>query len=405
ATVNPGTGNTVTINTNVTTSGTVSLQSGTLNIGAGNTLTLNSAITSTGGTLTSAANGTVSYNQGTNGQIVLSASYGNLTFSNFNKVLTNATINIAGTFTPGSASGHTLTGSTFNFNGGAQNIPAFTFNNLTISGTANNTLTGTVIIGNAGTGTLNLDGRNLLLDGKNININGPLSGTGLFTLASGELITIGGSGALGNNLSFSNPNQEILGLYIDRTGQTINFGSNATVYGLNLTNGTLGLNGNSLTLTGAVDVVSGDIAGNSASSITFASGSSGTLKLNNSANTLGNLTVNNNDVISLGSNVTISNSLNIASGVLSIGANTLTIDGTMTGDGSLRGSSTSNVSITGTGAFGTLKMDQTTDESSNMLNNLSINRTSSGSVNLGNNKLIINGTLTLSQGDFNIGSN
>src|SRR5207253_11475385 len=56
--------------------------------------------------------------------------------SNFNKTLASSgTIGIAGTFTPGTATGHTVTGSTINFNGaGAQSVPAFTYNNLTVSG-------------------------------------------------------------------------------------------------------------------------------------------------------------------------------------------------------------------------------------------------------------------------------
>lgn len=67
---------------------------------------------------------------------MLAANYGNLTFSNFAKVLpSSGTIGVAGTFTPGAGSGHTITGSTFDFNGaGAQTVPAFSYNNLTISG-------------------------------------------------------------------------------------------------------------------------------------------------------------------------------------------------------------------------------------------------------------------------------
>src|SRR5439155_464356 len=110
---------------------------GTLAIGA-NTLTLNAGVGATGGTLSSDAAGTVSYNQASSGQSVLAGSYGNLSFSNFTKVLASSgTIGVAGTFTAGSVTGHTVTGSTINFNGsGAQSIPAFTYNHLTISGAA-----------------------------------------------------------------------------------------------------------------------------------------------------------------------------------------------------------------------------------------------------------------------------
>jgi len=121
---------------NVTVLNGLSLNAGALGVGT-NTLTLNGAASFGAGTLTSSATGTVNYNQQSNGQAtVLAANYGNLTFSNFNKTLASSgTIGIAGTFTPGTATGHTITGSTINFNGaGSQNIPGFNYNNLTSSG-------------------------------------------------------------------------------------------------------------------------------------------------------------------------------------------------------------------------------------------------------------------------------
>jgi hypothetical protein len=122
--------------TTLTLNGSLTLTAGTLGVGT-NTLTLNGAVSTGGGTLTSSTTGTVNYNQGSNGQAtVLAANYGNLTFSNFNKTLASSgTIGIAGTFTPGTGAAHTITGSTINFNGaGSQNIPGFTYNNLTSSG-------------------------------------------------------------------------------------------------------------------------------------------------------------------------------------------------------------------------------------------------------------------------------
>src|SRR5207244_6749909 len=71
---------------NVTVGGALALSSGTLAVGS-TTLTLNPGSSSTAGTLSSGPAGTVSYNQGTTGQSVLAANYGNLTFSNFTKVL------------------------------------------------------------------------------------------------------------------------------------------------------------------------------------------------------------------------------------------------------------------------------------------------------------------------------
>ena len=100
------------------------------------TLVINDGSLVGAGSITSNANGTVNYNQSSDGQNVRAFNYGNLTFSNFNKVLEpTGPIGIAGVFTPGLATGHTIAGSTVNFNGtGAQTVPAFNYNNLTISG-------------------------------------------------------------------------------------------------------------------------------------------------------------------------------------------------------------------------------------------------------------------------------
>jgi len=128
----------VTLNANATANGSLSLTaSGALSIGA-NLLTLNGAVTCSSGTISSAASGTVIYNQGSDGQNVCPGSYGNLTFSDFNKILqSSGWISIAAAFTPGSATGHTVTGSTVNFNGTtAQTIPAFNYNNLLVSNTS-----------------------------------------------------------------------------------------------------------------------------------------------------------------------------------------------------------------------------------------------------------------------------
>ncbi|HKP45404.1 MAG TPA: hypothetical protein VJT50_02290, partial [Pyrinomonadaceae bacterium] len=134
-----------------TVDGVLTLTAGALNVGT-NTLVINNGSSVGAGSITSAATGTVNYNQGTPGQNVLAFNYGNLTFSNQNKVLASAgTIGIAGVFTPGTATGHTITGSTINFNGsGAQTIPAFNYNNLTSSSTGGRTLANAGTVGVAG---------------------------------------------------------------------------------------------------------------------------------------------------------------------------------------------------------------------------------------------------------------
>lgn len=96
--------------------------------------------------------------------------------------------------------------------------------------------------------------------------------------------------------------------------------------------------------------------------------------------------------------------LSSTSDIIDLNGKTLTI-GTasvacsISGSGYFRGSSSSNIIINGTGAFGTVNFDQTTDGLTNMLGSFTINRTSSGSVTLGN-KLIVGTACTLTSGQL-----
>jgi hypothetical protein len=73
-------------------------------------------------------------------------------------------------------------------------------------------------------------------------------------------------------------------------------------------------------------------------------------------------------------------------------------------NGSIRGSSSSSMSILGVGALGTIRFDQTTPGTTNALNNFIVNRTSSGSVVLAN-PIAVSNTLTITNGNLNLGTN
>jgi hypothetical protein len=130
---------------NVTVNGTLTLTSGALGVGT-NTLILNNGTAATGGSLTSAATGTVNYNQSSNGQSVLNANYGNLTFSNFNKSLPTAFVGVANVFTPGSGT-PSVVGNVIVFNGAsAQAIPVFPYAGLALNNAAGATLAGNTTV-------------------------------------------------------------------------------------------------------------------------------------------------------------------------------------------------------------------------------------------------------------------
>ncbi|HEY5074692.1 MAG TPA: hypothetical protein VII34_08355, partial [Pyrinomonadaceae bacterium] len=160
----------VNLSNNETVGGTLTLTSGALGVGTTNTLTLNGAVAFTSGTITSGATGLVNYNQGSNGQNVAPGSYGNLTLSNFAKTLPNGgTVKIAGTFTAGATGGHTVTGSTVEFNGAsAQTLPAnfATYNSLTINNASGVSLGGNVTVN----GLLTLTSGNVTTNANTLSI-------------------------------------------------------------------------------------------------------------------------------------------------------------------------------------------------------------------------------------------
>src|SRR5215213_2641330 len=163
---------------------------------------------------------TVNFN-GAGAQTIPALNYGNLTSSSTGArtLASSGTIGIAGTLTPGT-NAYTVAGSTLNFNGlGAQTIPAFNYNNLTISGarTTNNvTLASTGTIGVAGvfspsatftTGTYVITGSTFEFNGTvaqtipafNYN-NLTSSSTGGRTLASTGTVGIAGAFTPGTNV-------------------------------------------------------------------------------------------------------------------------------------------------------------------------------------------------------------
>jgi hypothetical protein len=230
-------GNGVTLDSGTATvNGLLTLANGVLDVGAApRVLVINNGVSVGSGTLTSAATGTVNYNQGTNGQSVIAGTYGNLTFSNFNKSLAGiGTIFVAGTFTPGTAVGHTIAGSTINFNAtaNAQTIPAFNYFNLSTSNNhGNNNIT--------------------LVNGGTIGIAGAFSPLATFSGGAGYVITnntVDYNGSLSqtiaafnyNNLTSSNTGARTL-----QNGGTIGIAA-AFTPGANLytvTNSTVNFNG------------------------------------------------------------------------------------------------------------------------------------------------------------------
>jgi hypothetical protein len=322
--------------------GTLTLTSGTLGV-ASQTLTLNNATSVGAGGLSSNTNGTVNYNQGADGQTVLAANYGNLTFSNFNKTLPGSTTGIAGAFTPGNATGHTITGNTIDFNGSsAQNIPAFTYNNLTSSSTGARTLAGSGIIKIAGAFT---PGTNAYtITGSTVECNGAgAQGIPTFTYNNlsitgargGAVVTLAGSGIIKIAGTF---NPSATAVSYTTTGSTIEYNGSGSAQALPSTFTTY----NNLTLSNAAGVngfnsPTLNLTGNWTNNGSTFNAGAGTTNFNGtatqsiggtSATTFNHLTNANTAGISLGTNETVGGILALTSSDITTGANTLTMPAT-----------------------------------------------------------------------------
>lgn len=209
-------GGTITLASDLTINNDLSITSANLDVGS-NTLTLNSNTNVSSGAIESNVDGTVVFNQPSDGQNVPAGTYGNLTFDNFNKTLASSgTTSVAGTFMPGTATGHTITGSTILFNGTAQTIPDFTYNNLTINGGTSVTAGDFDIEGDftnngtfdAGSGLVTFGGstaqtiigtvgfNNIQMD-NNVNNDGAMSLVGILTLGSAVTFDADGSTDIG----------------------------------------------------------------------------------------------------------------------------------------------------------------------------------------------------------------
>lgn len=112
---------------------------------------------------------------------------------------------------------------------------------------------------------------------------------------------------------------------------------------------------------------------------------------------LNDVSVDTNKVLQLAQNATFRNLTLHNGSSIKLNGKSLKITGDITGSGNISSTPTSNLTLTGSGSIGAIYFDQTTLGTTNVLQNLTINRTGSGSVVLGNN-ISINGVLNIASG-------
>ena len=320
---------TKTLSGNIVVASTLTLSAGTLAV-SNKILELDGDTSVSSGAL-DASSGTVDYFQSSSGQHIIAADYFILAFNNQNKILPGAIIGILDTFTPSSATGHTITGSTFDFKktSGSETIPAFNYFNLTSSGGTNSrTLASSGVIGIANVFTPGGDA--YTVTGSTIEYNG----TSAQTMPSSR-------GFNYNNLTINNP----AGVTApDLSGQTASIAST-----LSLKSGSFTLNtGNGVTLANGatIDRSNGSISAAPAfgTSVNVRyTGTSNTTtgpEIPTSTSVLNNLTINDAAGVTLGTNAQVNGTLtfSVDNGLLTTSTNTLTLgsSGVTSGAGSLR---------------------------------------------------------------------
>lgn len=347
------------------------------------------------------------------------------------------TLNVSGTFTKSNTGTANMSASsgigTLNLQGDLIITDGTLTETSSGSGTIN--LTGTTLQTFTNTGILSNTINFIVDDNAIVNLGtDALTGTGNFTANTGSEVRLGStnaSGAISGNIQVSGTktfNDGVTLIYNGSSAQFIgaNHPSNAVATVVNnasgvtlasdvafggditLTSGNLAVNGNTITINAGLTANSNNIlVGTGSSIILNGSGAFGTFPFSTGVHTFTNFTLNRTSgSVTFANDITLTGILDLAAGDLIFNNQTLTLNGTVTGSGSLSASSasTSNLEIGGSGALGTIRFNT----SNNTLNSFSITRISSGSVTLTGTLNIVsglnlnNGTLDNSGGIINM---
>jgi len=321
---------------------------------------------------------------------------GVLTLTNGQLIIGNRTLTLNGTVTrsAGGLTGSPTSNIIYGGSGASTILPGVELGELTINRPAGTTITlaGNVTI----QGTFYMTNGSFALGSYSLTYGSAASlrynGSVSQTTSSNEFPSTGGP----QNLIIANNSG--VSLHAGRTiPQTLN---------LDLGNFSIG-NNNTLTLNGTIIDGPGTLVGGSLSHIIF--GGTGVSTALPSVQ-LGNLTIDRSAGITLGGSVTTSGTMYLIQGTLSIGFNTLTINGSINQtSGTLVGGINSDIVFGGTGASTQLPEIE--------LRNLTINRSSgitmggnvtvhgslilqSGACSIGNNLLTINGSINTTSGSL-----
>ena len=356
---------------------------------------------------------------------------GNLIFTNttidggsglFSTILLSGDLTYVGTVTP-PADANSITLSTNGTAGGTQTIigAGNTLRWFRIQSTTANTIllstnggSGNLHVGNGSGGGITLvDGSILNMNGNDFTLFSSAGSTPAFILNSTASISTTastdftiertGNGNLGT-LRFTSGSNTIGNLTLKHIGITNNLlflGSALAINGtLTLTTGVLSVGANTLSLNGSINRSSGFIdASNAAATIVFGGSSSQNIPASTFSGNIANLTLNNGSGLSTGQNLTIASGLSLTSGTLTVGANTLTLNGSINQTtGNIDASNASATVVFGGSSAQSIPASTFTGN----INNLTLNNSAGLSIS---QDLSVVGALTLSSGKLTLGTN
>jgi hypothetical protein len=371
--------------------GSASTINGTLSINAGGFVSTNAPIYASGSTLKYNSGGT--YGRGTEWSATSAAGY-----PHHVQISTGTILDLGAN--SGTATARQIAGDMTIDNDGAATL-SMALNPMTAALTVKGNYFnyGTTILSSLSGGDLILEGN--LTDNATFTANG----RAIFFQGSNTQSIYSSDNPLDIDVArFNKTGGEVLllqNLLIDETADPVQF-AGTSILNLNGYTATFGKTGTTSSIT--MNTTSA-IKGSANSHLTiYGDGAFGAINFDQTGtnNQLGNLLIQRSSgSVTLGNAVTINGSLTLSSGKLIIGAYTLTLSGTvasMNETNCLVGSSTSNLTVNGTGTLGTLYFDQTTPGTTNYLNAFTLNRTSSGTMNLANNLQLA--SLTITNGEF-----
>lgn len=294
--------------------GSTSVSAGTLQLSrsGGNTLPATNNVTVNGGTLKVSTNQTLNNLSVTSGILVIDV---------------GVTLTINGTYTGGGTitNNGSIVLNTTSFPGSSSTISSM--NNLTINRSLGVTLDKDLTL----TGTLTLTSGTMDIGNNTLTIN-----SNSISRTSGDIDADNGTLVFTNSSILTVPASTIKSGTIKNltiNGAGIILANGTTVSGaLSLSSGTLDLGNTTLAYSGSnITRSSGDIDAD-AGNLEFANTSAITLPASViKTGTIDNLTMNGTGGVSLGQNITISTSVALSSGILSLGNYNLTMNGTFSG--------------------------------------------------------------------------